>query len=161
LSASKLNEPTGEGRDGDGWWRWQAVGGGSASWATPPKGERGGACTTMGGGGWLPKAGTTWTGEGEGAGAEHGRIARTVQIHGWQNKKRQATLRALISSRDLATLLCISFLLILIFLTTTYTLASYRLLHKFDKSSKASKVSIWRSRSHRKCFPVQFPEARW
>jgi hypothetical protein len=47
-------------------------------------------------------------GEGEaggGGGAEHDRIAclikRTVQIHGWQNEKRQATLRALISSIDM------------------------------------------------------------
>jgi hypothetical protein len=28
-------------------------------------------------------------------------MKRTVQIHGWQNEKRQATLRALISSIDI------------------------------------------------------------
>jgi hypothetical protein len=75
LSASKPNEPTGRAgtgtarQRGGGWWRWRVVGGGSASWASPPKGERGSAYTTMGGVGWLPKAGMA------GAGAEHGRIA--------------------------------------------------------------------------------------
>jgi hypothetical protein len=69
LSASKPNEPTGEGEDGDGetaqrrvvavagCWRWIGL---VPSWATPPKG----------GGGVVAKG---WDGGGEGA--EHGRIS--------------------------------------------------------------------------------------
>jgi hypothetical protein len=51
---------------------------------TPPKGERGGACTAMDGGGAVAKAGTAGTreGEGEGAGAEHGRIACLDEANG-------------------------------------------------------------------------------
>jgi hypothetical protein len=73
---------------------------------TPPKGERGGACTAMDGGGAVAKAGTAGTREGEGEGRGRSTVGspwmkRTVQIHGWQNEKRQATLRALISSIDI------------------------------------------------------------
>jgi hypothetical protein len=58
----------GRGRRDGGWWRWQAVGGGSASWATPPKGERGGACTTMDGGGVVAKGRDGWDEGGGGGG---------------------------------------------------------------------------------------------
>jgi hypothetical protein len=40
-----------------------------------PKGERGGACTTMDGGGVVAKVMDGWDEGGGGAGAEHGRIA--------------------------------------------------------------------------------------
>jgi hypothetical protein len=41
----------------------------------PPKGERGGACTAMGGGGVVAKGRDGWDGGGGGGGPEHGRIA--------------------------------------------------------------------------------------
>jgi hypothetical protein len=52
-----------------------------------------------------------------------------------------------------------NFLPTLVFLTTTYTLAGDRLLHKFNKISRSSKVPIWRSCPHRKCFLVQLSKA--
>jgi hypothetical protein len=53
------------------------------------------------GAGWLPKAGTAGTGEGAGRSTVGSPwTKRTAQIHRRQNEKRQATLRALISSID-------------------------------------------------------------
>jgi hypothetical protein len=57
-------------------------------------------------------------------------------------------------------LLYIKILVTLVFLTITYTLVGDRLLHKFNKSSRASKMPIWRSCTHRKCFSVQLSKAR-
>jgi hypothetical protein len=88
LSASKPNEPTGEGEDGDGETAQRRV------VAVAGCGRR----RRRVGAGWLPKAGTR---EGRGRSTVGSRwMKRTVQIYRWQNKKRQATLRALISSID-------------------------------------------------------------